>query len=107
MTFSGMTIKCRYANEYHPTVSLFSSQPFLSVSVASCCLFLLALTDNSSSLQVLYKAENIRSLIPDCRSWVVPPRNTSADESIHIFNTPCFIFKISLCPFGKLLLIGA
>lgn len=44
MTFSGMTIKCRYANEYRPTVSLFSSQPFLSVSAASCCLFLLALT---------------------------------------------------------------
>lgn len=43
MTFSGMAIKCRYANEYHPTVFLFSSHPFLSVSVASCCLFLLAL----------------------------------------------------------------
>lgn len=44
MTSSRLTIKCRYPNENHPTVFLFSSHPFLSVSVASCCLFLSALT---------------------------------------------------------------
>lgn len=31
MTFSRLTIKCRYPNENHPTVFLFPSHPFLSL----------------------------------------------------------------------------
>lgn len=59
-----MTIKGRYANEYYLTDFLFSSHPF---SVCLCGFYLPfsvgSELDNSSSLQVLYKAERIRYLI--------------------------------------------
>lgn len=66
MTFSRMTIECKYANGYHPTVFLFSSYPFLCGSLLPFSVGYE--TDNSSSSLVLYKAEHIVSLIPDCNS---------------------------------------